>query len=128
MIELSTELVRALRPPSLQPALTGLKSDVSQRVICQISLKEAVKDLEVTITAEEKHSDPTCCTVIVQVNIPSRGGWPNLGGTYVTLKRGEQELETQQTDAFGKTVFEGIHTEDLGYLVFEITPRNQVFT
>lgn len=129
VVELSAELVRALRSPSFQPALAGLKSDTSRRVICQVSLKpalggegEALEDLEMTITAEEKRGDPAYCTVIVQVHIPSRGGWPNLGSTRVTLKRGEQELETQQTDAFGKAVFEGILTADLEHLAFEISP------
>jgi len=129
VIAFSAELVRALQLPAYQPAYAaaGLKSDKSQRILCQLSLKAAVEDLEVTITAEERRDDQTRCTVIVEVNIPSRGGWPNLSGTKVTLKRGELELATQLTDAFGKAVFEGISTDDLGHLVFEITPRNQVF-
>ena len=61
--------------------------------------------------------------VIVEVSIPSRGGWPNLADTNVTLKRDDLELETQLTDAFGKAVFEGICTDDLAHLVFEIKPR-----
>jgi hypothetical protein len=124
VIEFSAELVRTLQSPAYQPAYAAarLKSDKSQRVLCQLSLKEAVEDLEVTITAEERRVDPTYCTVIADVNIPSRGGWPNLAGTKVTLKRGKQEMETQWTDAFGKAVFEGIRTEDLAHLVFEITP------
>lgn len=124
IIRFSAELVRALRVTPLQPAYAaaGLKSDRPRRVLCQLSLKEAVEDLEVTITAEEEREDPTCCTVIVEVNIPSRGGWPNLAGTRVTLKRGAEELETQWTDAFGKAVFEGIPTNDLPRLVFEIVP------
>jgi glutaredoxin len=127
IIEFSAELVRALQSPAYQPAYAAarLKSDKSQRVLCQLSLKEAVEDLEVTITAEERREDPTRCTVVVEVNVPSRGGWPNLAGAKVTLKRGELELETQLTDAFGKAVFEGIGTEDLAYLVFEITPGQE---
>ena len=124
IIEFSAELLRALQVPAYQPAYATirLKSDQARRVLYQFSLKEAGEDLEVTITAEERRDDPARCTVIVEVNIPSRGGWPNLGGTEVKLKRGEQELETQWTDAFGKAVFEGIDTDDLGHLVFEITP------
>ena len=124
VIEFSTELVRVLRSPALQPAYAtaGLKSDRAQRILCQFSLKEAVEDVEVTITVEENQRDPTNCTIIVEVDIPSRGGWPNLAGTKVTLKRGELELETQLTDAFGKAVFEGVATSALPHLVFEITP------
>jgi hypothetical protein len=124
VIEFSAELVRTLQAPAYQPAYAAarLKSGRSQRVLCRFSLKEAIEDLEVTITAEERRDDPAQCTVIVEVNVPSRGGWPNLAGTQVTLRRGEQELETQLTDAFGKAVFEDIRTEDLANLVFEITP------
>lgn len=124
IIELSAELLRALQSPAYQSAYAtaGLKSDKSSRTLCLLSLKEAVKDLEVTITAEETRDDPTRCTVIVEVNIPSRGGWPNLADTEVVLKRDERELETQRTDAFGEAVFEAIATDDLAHLVFEITP------
>lgn len=124
IIEFSAELLRALQPPAYQPAYATIrrKSEKS-RTLCQLVLKEAVKDLEVTITAEETRDDPSHCTVIVQVHIPSRGGWPNLADTEVVLKRDERELETQLTDAFGEAVFEGIATDDLAHLVFEITPR-----
>ncbi len=90
--------------------------------MCQLSLKEAVEDLEVTITAEEAREDMAYCTVMVEVDIPSRGGWPNLADTEVTIKRGESEPETALTDAFGKAVFTGIATTELAHLVFEINP------
>lgn len=122
IIEFSAELVRALQPPAPQLGYAGIKSEKSSRTLCELALKEASDDLEVTISAEETRDDPTTCTVVVEVDIPSRGGWPNLAGTEVTLKRSEQELESQATDAFGKAVFEGISTDDLGHLVFEITP------
>jgi hypothetical protein len=124
IIEFSTELLRALGPPTQQPAFAVARLKSPQRTLCQLSLKEAVEDLEVTITAEERRDDPQRCTVIVQVDIPSRGGWPHLTDTEVTLKRKELELGTQRTDAFGKAVFEGIATDDLACLVFEITPRS----
>jgi len=124
IIRFSAELVRALQSPAYRPAYAaaGLKSARSRRILCQLSLKEAVEDLEVTVTFEEERDTPASCTVIVEVDIPSRGGWPNLAGTRVTLKRGEEELETQWTDAFGKAVFAGIAGDDLPHLVFEITP------
>ena len=125
IIEFSTELVRVFQAPAYRPAyaMAGVKSGKASRTLCQLSLREAIEDLEVTITAEETRGDPVRCTVIVEVNIPSRGGWPNLADTEVALKRDERELETQLTDAFGKAVFEGIATDDLPHLVFEITPR-----
>jgi len=124
IIEFSAELVRALQPPAYQPAHAMVKSPKSSRTLCQLFLKKEVgEDLEVTITAEEMRDDPALCTAFVEVNIPSRGGWPNLANTEVTLKRGEVELETQLTDAYGEAIFEGINTDDLAHLVFEITPR-----
>ncbi len=123
IIRFSAELMRTLQSTAYRPAyaVAGLKSAEGQRILCQLSLKEAVEDLEVTITVEEARDAPTNCTIIVTVNIPSRGGWPNLAGTRVTLKRGEEELETQWTDAFGKAVFGSISTDDLQHLMFEIT-------
>jgi hypothetical protein len=123
IIEFSAELVRALQPPAYQPAYAAVKSPRSSRTLCQLSLEEVGEDLNVTITAEEMRDDPTLCIAIVEVNIPSRGGWPNLANTEVTLKRGKAELETQLTDAYGEAIFEGINTDDLAHLVFEITPR-----
>jgi len=124
IIEFSAEVLRAFQLPAYQPAyaMAGLRAKLP-RTLCQISLKEAVKDTEITITAEEKRADPTRCTVVVKVNIPSRGGWPNLAGTEVVLKRGELELDTQKTDAHGEVVFEGVATDDLARLVFEIKPH-----
>jgi len=125
VIRFSTELMHALRSPSHQAAYAtaGLKSAKSRRILCQLSLKEVVEDLEVTITAEEQRDYPARCTVIAEVNVPSRGGWPNLAGTRVTLRRDKQELDTQWTDAFGKAVFEKIDTDDLPHLVFQIRPN-----
>lgn len=124
IIEFSADLLRALQPPISRPAYatTRVKSDQSRKTLCQFSLKEIVDDLEVKISAEETREDATHCTVIVEVNIPSRGGWPHLADTEVTIKRGERDLETQFTDAFGKAVFKGIASEDLAHLVFEINP------
>lgn len=124
VIRFSTDLVQALQLQTDQMvrATAGLKSDKSSRILFQTSLEEAVEDLEVIITAEERQDDPTRCTVIVEANILSRGGWPNLAGTEVKLKRDEFELETQVTDAFGQTVFEGVPTADLARLIVEIAP------
>ena len=124
IVEFSADLLRALQPPAYQPAYAPVrtKSDPSRRTLCQLSLKEAVEDLELTIVAEETREDPAYCTVMVEVDIPSRGGWPNLADTEVTIKRDNNEIETQLTDAFGKAIFEGVVTDELGQLVVEINP------
>jgi hypothetical protein len=88
--------------------------------LLKFSLKGAIEDLAVAIAAEEQRDDPTRCTLFVDVDIPSQGGWPNLAGTEVTLKRGDATLEARRTDAYGKVVFEGIAVEDLAALIFEI--------
>ena len=56
----------------------------------------------------------------VDVNIPSRGGWPELAGSRVTLRRNDIKLATQETDAFGKAVFEGIAIAELPTFVIEV--------
>lgn len=124
VIQLSADLVQALRlqTDQMAHAAFSLKSDTSSQVLFQLSLQEAVEDLGVAITAEQRRDDPDHCTVIVEANIHSRGGWPNLAGTQVTLKRDDSELETQLTDAFGQAVFEGIATANLAQLTFEIAP------
>lgn len=124
IIQFSAEMVRAWQAPGAQPAhaKAGLKSSKSPGVSGQLSITEAVEDLKVTITTESQRDDPDRCIVVVKVDIPSRGGWPNLADTEVRLKRTEQELEIQATDAHGEVVFEGIATDDLAQLAFEITP------
>jgi hypothetical protein len=121
IIEFSAELLRAFQPPAYAPR--SLKSDKSSRVLYQVALNKAVEDLAVTITAEEDPDDPSQCTVTVEVDIPSRGGWPHLADTQVIIKRGEGKLETQATDPFGKAVFEGIAAADVEGLVVEIRPH-----
>lgn len=121
VIAFSAELLGALQPAP-QPGFAGasVKANEASRVLYSYTLNDAVEDLELTISAEEQRDDADRCTVTVQVHIPSRGGWPNLGGVIVTLKRGRQELATQTTDAFGNAVFAGIALADLPRLVFRI--------
>ena len=85
------------------------------------ALTGQLDDLNVRINVEPSRRDPQRTTVEVEVDIPSRGGWPNLAGNVVTLGRGaEQLLEEQETDAFGRALFEDVSVEDLPLLVFEI--------
>jgi hypothetical protein len=122
IIEASSGLLSAWQAARLEPATAAaeLKSSKPARILGQISLKEAVEDLEVTITAKEMRDDPALSAVAVVVGVPSRGGWPNLVDIEVTVKGGGLEPKTQLTDAFGEAIFEGIATESLTHLVFEI--------
>src|SRR5262245_18398289 len=98
LIELSDALVRASRPPALA---TSLKSGEQTAEMFRLRVPDAVPDLEVTIAAEYARGDSTHCALSVEVVAPSRGGWPNLAGSEVVLKRRNEVLATQVTDAFG---------------------------
>lgn len=118
VIEFSAELLRSLPGPALQPAL--LKSDAPAGL--RYELADAVDDLAVRIEAEPQPRNPQRLTVEVEVDIPSRGGWPHLAGSVVALRRGDELLDRQETDPFGKAVFEDVAAADLPQLVFEIAP------
>jgi len=123
IVEFSNELLRRLPMLLYRPAAAGLKSGASSQVLFEVALAESRDDLDVTITAERPQSGETgFCTLIVEVKIPSRGGWPNLAGTQVRLKRGQETLVTRLTDAFGKAVFPHIPLRDLPEISVEITP------
>jgi hypothetical protein len=119
IIQFSAELIRAWQPPTFAAGLK--KSETSPPTLGQFSM-QTKEDFEVTITAERKRNDPTHCTMTVQVNIPSRGGWPNLAGTEVSLKRDQEILAMQITDAYGEAIFEKVAIADLAQLAFEIAP------
>lgn len=120
LIQFSAEFVSAWQPPVY--GLAGLKGGQSSRVLAKFSLERAIEDLEVVITVEEKRDDPARCTIMVEVNIPSRDGWPHLAGTEVTIRQNKSTLDTRLTDAYGQAVFEAIPTSVLSQLAFEIVP------
>lgn len=124
-IRLAEGAVRALEQPTPRPSYAGVKSAEARRTLGQFSLEEPVEDLAITLKVEESRDDPERCMVIITVDIPSQGGWPNLSGTRVTLKRGEKELATQWTDAFGTVVFDDVQRADLTRLTFEIAPQRE---
>jgi hypothetical protein len=118
-----TNLQQGLQPPGSQVALGGLRGKSDQRLL-ELALREGPEDFEAVITVDTNWRDPRHCTVMVEVNIPSRGGWPYLHGTEVALKQAEVDIARQTTNAFGRTVFEGIAIADLMKFSFEITPRS----
>ncbi len=87
----------------------------------QAAAGEAEIDLEVSFTIEPEGAHPDTCTIGVEVNIPSKGGWPNLANSEVLLTRGDM-VNRETTDAFGQAHFDGIPTKELGALLFEIIP------
>lgn len=114
---------RTLSPPPGQLAYGGKwRLGEGENNLVQVELKEGVEDLEVIVVVQEKVNDARHCTITVDVNIPSRGGWPNLGNTEVTLRKEGMELRTRLTDAFGKAIFEDILRDELFDLDLEIVP------
>ena len=120
IVQLSAQLFQGGPAPILRTAGLRAPGPVSQS-LGQVTLN-ASEDLEVIITAEAPRRRPSARQLTIQVNIPSRGGWPHLAGTEVTLKQGDQILAVQETDAHGETIFENIAAADLPQLIFEIVP------
>jgi hypothetical protein len=119
IIQFSAKFFSAWQPPTF--AAAGLKrSETSSKTLSQFS-GQLQDDLEISATVEQERKDPAYCTITMQINIPSRGGWPNLAGLEVTLKRDQEIIATQVTDAHGEVVFERIKAVDLDQLVYEIT-------
>ena len=119
VIELSTELLNTAQSPAA-PAYSGLKSGSSSQLLCELNISDADDDLQVNIIAEETRHDSSTWYVVADVDIPSRGGWPNLAGTQVTLRHEDQPIASHETDAFGKVVFENIPVDNLPHLAFEV--------
>ena len=123
IVELTDELLGRLLPPARQPtyALAGLKS-AAPGTLFELPIEAPEADLNVTIQAEGERAAPDRCTLSVQVEIPSRGGWPHLAGTEVTLRQSIGEPSQEWTDAYGEAVFEGVPIENLAGLVIEVVP------
>jgi anti-sigma factor RsiW len=126
VIELSADLLRSLQTPAFQPgyAGAGLKSQANS-VLWALNLVDAVEDLEVAITTQPLSEAPERCRMSIQVSIPSRGGWPNLAGTTISLQRDQQELATRTTDPFGIVVFSELAITDLPHLQVTILPTHR---
>ena len=116
VIQFTAGLLAGLQGPAWQPAT--LKGDAVAGL--RYELAGAVDDLAVRIEVEPQRRDPQRVTVEVEVDIPSRGGWPHLAGSAVTLRRGDEVLDQQETDPFGKAVFEDVPAADLALLSFTI--------
>ena len=116
IIQFSAELLRGLQMPSLQPSY--LKSGAPQPLT--YALTGAVDDLDVRVNAEPARNDPARYEVEVEVEIPSRGGWPNLAGSVVALFVEDEEVDRQETDAFGKALFEDVPADALATIAIVV--------
>lgn len=118
VIRFSSELLAALSSPAARPAYAYLKSSAAGGR--QIEAGSAADDLHVQVHVEPQRRDPALVTLELDVDVPSRGGWPHLDGIRVVLRRGEVLLAEQLTDPFGKVVFEDIPAATLSELVIEV--------
>lgn len=116
VIQWTAELLASLSGPALQPAMLKSAAPAGLRY----ELAGAVDDLAVRIEAEPQRGDPQRWTVEVAVDIPSRGGWPHLAGNLVTLRRGDATLDQQETDPYGKALFDDLPASALPQLSFTV--------
>lgn len=121
VVQFSNELLASLQPPMPLPAVKSGDED-GGRTRFQYVLQGEVEDIDVEIVARTSRMDPDSCNVSVFIDIPSRQGWPNLAGSQVVMRRSDDSIDTQTTDAFGKVLFTNVHESDLPHLIFEITP------
>lgn len=122
--QLSIELTGLFSPLASTFALPGgVKSAEAGGETRELKVPEAAApDLQVTVTCQPIPGSAELCTLTVQTDIPSRGGWPYLQGTRVALQRDGEVLEEQETDAFGKVVFEHVAVASLSELAVVVTP------
>lgn len=98
----------------------GVRS--SPRQLPQFELKGIVDDMEVEIKSQDSKQGADYCQIVVRVNIPSRGGWPNLADTEVVLRQEKKQIGKRFTDAHGIVIFPTVLIEALDKLSFEISP------
>lgn len=106
----------------LQPSARPTFAKASTIELFEVTSPAIADDLMVTMLARQGHDNPTHCMITVTVSIPSRGGWPNLAGTAVTLALDSEIVEKHITDAFGKVSFAPIPYEDLSRLRVTVAP------
>jgi hypothetical protein len=122
VIQFSAELLQRLQALTPQPAYTFERSNQSGDGSYQFALDETLEDLNVQINIQRVRQANDHYQIVVETNIPSRGGWPHLANTIVNLKHADAVVQSRLTDAFGKAVFNDIAATLLAQLQVEIIP------
>lgn len=125
LINFSADFRRSLQQLLAQPghAAAGLKTAASAGTeVDALSIASPDHNLDVTVSFERLREQLTEVRAVIHVNIPGRGGWPNLAGSTVVLRRSDQVLATRITDAYGKAVFDGLVVAELDQLLLEVSP------
>lgn len=129
LVHFSEELLAAFQPPM---QLAGVKSgddeggELRFRYVLQREVNNVDNDVDIEILARTSRLDPGSCNISVSIDVRSRNGWPNLSGSEVLMRRSDDSIDTQTTDAFGKVLFRNISERELPQLTFEITPIDSV--
>ncbi len=118
LIAFSAELLAAFTPPPL----VGVKSAGGADLLHHLTL--SAPDLAVAVNVQAATTTGQC-TLWVDVNIPSTGGWPHLGGTAVRLWRDTELVAQQTTDAYGKVFFPAVARAELDALRLSIAPMSR---
>jgi hypothetical protein len=112
------DLLGALAPPA---HAAGLKMPGGAAVLGELTVDDAAPDLHLRVALLGIPEDRRR-SLMVTVEIPSRGGWPNLGGSEVRLLRSGNLINTQRTDAFGAVIFTGLTVEEVAHLAVAVLP------
>ena len=122
VVELSAAVQRVLQAPQLQPAYSFVRTGQGEQNEVHFTLENQLADLNLRLTIAREPATGDQCQVIVEAEIPSRGGWPNLADTIVNLKEADTVVQSCLTDAFGKAVFPSVALSQLPALKVEVIP------
>lgn len=124
VIQLANTLIQAAaeyRPTSLSATdrLAGAMRSAAEGPTLVLN---DIDDHEITIQLLSMNQAQGEVSIAVNVNILSRGGWPNLGETAVSLHNPTSPPRTLLTDAFGSVLFRNLPVSTLNDLTIEIEP------
>jgi hypothetical protein len=122
VVDLSAAVQRLLQPPPLQPAYSFVRAGQGEQNEVHFSLENQLADLNLRLTIAREPATGDQCQVMVEAEIPSRGGWPNLADTIVNLKQADMVVQSCLTDAFGKALFPAVAISQLPTLQVEVIP------
>ena len=122
VVELSSEILGPLQSLQPQPTYSFARAAQGEANAYHFTLENQLADLNFRLTIEREQPAGDQCQVIVEAEIPSRGGWPNLADTIVNLKQADTVVQSRLTDAFGRAVFPAVALSQLPALQVEVIP------
>lgn len=122
VVDLSAAVQRLLQPPQQQPVYSFRRASQGEQNVVYFALENQLADLNLRLIIEREPAAGDQCQVIVEAEIPSRGGWPNLADTIVNLKQADTVVQSRLTDDFGKAVFADVALTQLPALQVEVIP------